>query len=318
MRASKIAILVPSYNGGALLAETVASAAVAGLPPDSYEIVVCDNASTDGSADALPPRDAQGAAITLRRNARNLGRVANWNRAIEVAEEMGFGFALFLMVGDLVQGRGLIALRDRMVAAGACLGIASYEIVDEALRPQRVARRILWRGAAGLPARDFLTQSLATGAMLYGPLGANLYWLGGGRGHLRFDPGDESHTDQLATAVFTRVAGGGTGGVVTYLDKPISRWRARPGRFHSGMDPRGRLASDVRVMERACQAAGVATDHPRIRASVLLRAIWLTRGDLRAAWAWSGALVPAAPSWTWLFRLLFRQALHKTPWLVKA
>ncbi|MEA1648144.1 glycosyltransferase [Nitrospirillum sp. BR 11164] len=313
MRASKIAILVPNYNGGALLAETVASAAGAGLPPDSYEIVVCDNASTDGSTRALAVRDAQGAAITVRRNAQNLGRVANWNRAVEVAEEMGFGFALFLMVGDLVHGTGLIALRDRMVAAGACLGIASYEIVDEALRPRRVARRILWRGGTGLSAQAFLAQSLATGAMLYGPLGANLYWLGGGA-HLRFDPSDESHTDQLATAVFTRVAGGG----VVYLDQPISRWRARPGRFHSGMEPQGRLASDVRVMEWACQAARVAPDYPKIRASLLLRAAWLTRGDLRAAWAWSGALVPAGPSWTWLFRLLCRQAFHKTPWLVKA
>ncbi|MDE1150330.1 MAG: glycosyltransferase [Azospirillaceae bacterium] len=313
MRTFKIAILVPSYNGGALLAETVASAAGAGLPPDSYEIVVCDNASTDGSADALPTRDAHGAAITLCRNDRNLGRVANWNRAVEMAEGMGFGFALFLMVGDLVHGVGLVALRDRMVAAGACLGIASYEIVDEALRPRRVARRILWRGADRAAARDFLAQSLATGAMLYGPLGANLYRIGGGA-RLRFDPADESHTDQLATAVFSRAAGGG----VVYLDRPISRWRARPGRFHSGMDPRGRLAGDVRVMEWACRAAQVAPDYPRIRASLLLRAAWLTRGHLGAAWAWSGALVPAAPSWTWLARLLWRQAFHRTPWLVRA
>ncbi|MBB6254201.1 glycosyltransferase family 2 protein [Nitrospirillum iridis] len=313
MRASKIAILVPSHNGGTLLAETVASAAEAGLPPGSYEIVVCDNASTDGSADALPGRDVQGAVVTVHRNARNLGRVANWNRAIETAEAMGFGFALFLMVGDLVRGTGLIDLRDRMVGAGACLGIASYEIVDEALRPRRVARRILWRGAGGLSARDFLAQSLATGAMLHGPLGANLYRLGG-VARLRFDPTDESHTDQLATAVFTCAAGGG----VVYLDRPISRWRARPGRFHSGMEPQGRLASDVRVIEQACLVAGVAADHPKIRASTLLRAAWLTRGDLRAAWVWSGALVPASPSWTWLFRLLLRQAFHKTPWLVKA
>ncbi|WP_044561344.1 glycosyltransferase family 2 protein [Azospirillum sp. B4] len=139
MRTSKIAILVPTYNGGALLAETVASAAAAGLPPDSYEIVVCDNSSTDGSVDALPALDARGAPITIHLNEENLGRVANWNQAMRVAEGMGFCFALLLMVGDTIRGTGLITLRDCMMRAGTCLDIACYQVTDAELRTRRVA-----------------------------------------------------------------------------------------------------------------------------------------------------------------------------------
>ncbi len=99
-RSRKIAILIPTYNGGALLQETVDSGAAAGMPADSYEVLVSDNSSDDGSAERLAAHDRQGAPVHVRKNERNLGRVENWNRAIDYAEELGFGFAIFLMVGD--------------------------------------------------------------------------------------------------------------------------------------------------------------------------------------------------------------------------
>ena len=308
----RIAILVPAFNGGALLEETVGSPARAGLPADSYAILVCDNASTDGSIERLGDTDAQGAPIILRRNETNLGRVANWNRSLEHAETMGFSYALFLMVGDVLKDAALIELRDRMDDEDAALGLASYVITDETLAPLRVARRIRWSGGA-IDYRTFLARSLAAGALLYGPLGANLYRLDG-LAALRFDPADETHTDQLATALFAQ----GNSARIVYLDKPISCWRTRPGRFHSTMTPDDRLKGDVRVIERACRAGKIAPDYMRIRASLLLRGLFHKRG-LKAAWTQSKLLTQdAPPSWLWLATLLWRQFLFKTPWRVEA
>lgn len=310
----RIAILVPSFNGGTLLAETVASVARAGLPAKSYAILVSDNASSDDSAERLPRLDAQGAPILLYRNESNLGRIANWNRAIERAEGLDFSHALFLMVGDVLVNAHILGLRDRMERAGASLGIASYEVADEALKPCRIARRIRWAGdpEKGIAARAFLAQSFGAGAMLYGPLGANLYRLGGPR--LRFDPADETHTDQMATAVFAQEAAA----PLVYLDKPVSRWRSRPGRFHASMDPMRRLADDIRIIEAACRAAKIAPDYTKIRASLMLRAFFYSR-DARAAWTQSKILTQGAPpSWLWLATLLRRQAQYRTPWLVEA
>jgi glycosyltransferase involved in cell wall biosynthesis len=315
-RQGKIAILVPSFNGGALLAETVLSAGRAGMPPGSYEIVVSDNGSTDGSLITLPPTDEQGASITLQQNDRNLGRVANWNCALEHAREMGFSYANFQMVGDLVKDASLILLRDKMVRHGASLGIASYEITDQTLRTIRVARRIVWRDDKdeGLKAEDFLAQSLATGAMLCGPLCANLYQIEG-PARLAFDPSDASHTDQLATALFLLK---GPGGIV-YLDKPVARWRARPDRFHGTMLPAARLQGDLRVIGRACEAGRIPLDFRKIRASLLLRAFFHTQGNLRKAWFQAQKAANGAPlSWAWLATLIYRQLRHKTPWLITA
>lgn len=316
MRGERIAILVPSYNGGALLRETVMSVGRAGLPPDGYEILVSDNASTDGSVAALPKWDELGAPIHVRRNQTNLGRAANWNCALAMAEEMGFSFAFFLMVGDILAGRAILDLRDRMILRHAVVGFASLRIADEALHPLRMARRICWCGEpdAGLPADRFLAQSLARGAMLFAPLGANLYRIDGDK-RLRFDPGDETHTDHLATAMFARESGA----PIVYLDRCISIWRRRPGRFHSAMTVTQRLAGDLRIMEYACRASNMTPDYPRIRASLLLRATVFCRGNLFRAWHLARDITGRYPiSWTWLARLLFRLLRYGTPWLVEA
>ena len=316
MRGGKIAILVPSYNGGSLLRETVMSAGSAGLPPDSYEILVSDNASTDGSVTVLPERDDLGAPISVRRNQSNLGRVANWNCALSMAEEMGFSYAFFLMAGDVLVDRAIIDLRERMIRRDAVLGIASCKIADEALRPVRMARRICWRGdpEAGLSADRFLAQSLAQGAMLFAPLGANLYRIDGGK-RLRFDPADETHTDHLATALFVRESQA----PIVYLDRPISTWRRRPGRFHNSMTVAQRLAGDLRIIECACRASSLMPDYPRIRAGLLLRGTVFCQGNVLRAWRLARDITGRRPiSWSWLARLTFRLMRNGTPWLVRA
>jgi glycosyltransferase involved in cell wall biosynthesis len=316
MRSGKIAILVPSYNGGSLLRETAMSAGRAGLPPDSYEILVSDNASTDDSVAMLPERDEAGAPIHVRRNPFNQGRITNWNCALSMAEEMGFSHAFFLMVGDVLVDRSIIDLRERMIRRDAVLGIAFFRIADEALRPLRAARRICWRGdpEAGLPADRFLAQSLAQGAMLFAPLGANLYRIDGGR-HLRFDPDDETHTDHLATALFAQESRA----PIVYLDRSVSMWRRRPGRFHSSMTVAQRLAGDIRIIECACRASNLMPDYPRIRASLVLRGTVFCRGNLIRAWRLAGDVTGRRPiSWSWLTRLAFRLLCHGTPWLVEA
>lgn len=312
-RVGKIAILVPTFNGGALLSETVASVAAAGLPLDSYEVIVSDNASDDGSVEQLPRTDTQGASITIHRNASNLGRVENWNRALQAAERLGFTYAMFLMVGDVLKGTNILRLRDRMALTRAALGIACYEVVDEHVRPLYLARRIRWHGNPSVSPGRFLSQSLARGAMLCAPLGANLYRIDGPE-KLRFDVEDASHTDQMATASFACRAGS-----IVYLDRPVSRWRRRAARFHSSITPRERLANDLRVIERACREASIAPDYPKIRATLILRAMFYAKGNMFAGWkAARGAAGNGIVSWPWFTLLALRWLRNRTPWVIEA
>src|SRR5436309_2181552 len=89
-----VAILIPTFEGGALLHRTVSSCFNVGLDRSRFEVIVVDNASTDGSVKQLS-RD-----VTVCENPNNVGRVGNWNRALEIAEEGGFTYAAFLFVGD--------------------------------------------------------------------------------------------------------------------------------------------------------------------------------------------------------------------------
>ena len=311
---NRIAILIPNFNSGALLAETVESVLRSGLVGKDCAIIVSDNASTDGSVEVLS-RYASGAiSVTIYHHRHNIGRIANWNAVLAAAEAAGFRYAMFLMAGDRLTGDAILALRDRMERHGATLGTAPYIVTDAANRPRRTARRICWRGADAIDHPTFVAQSLARGGLLYGPLGANLYRISGAV-RLRFDPADESHTDQIATASFLREARGW----VCYHDTPVSYWRSRPGRFHSSISVDQRLEGDMRAIRYTCGQAGVTPDYARIRASLFLRGAALRRGAVGAAWRSARALTQGVPiSWSWLMRMLLSRLRYGTPWLIWA
>ncbi len=80
MRAS---IIIVNYNGGELLQRCV-QAAVSGLPPtNTDEILLVDNVSTDGSADAV---EANFPTVQVIRSTENLGFAGGNNLAVQYAK----------------------------------------------------------------------------------------------------------------------------------------------------------------------------------------------------------------------------------------
>lgn len=312
MTGNKIAILIPNFNSGPLLADTVESVLRSGMGGDDCAVIVSDNASTDGSVEALAHRTSDAICVTICRRPQNIGRVANWNAVLMAAEAAGFRYVMFLMAGDRLKGATILSLRDQMERSGAMLGTAPYIVTDADNRPQRVARRIAWQVEGAIGHQRFVAQSMARGFLVHAPLGANLYRIDGDV-RLRFDPADESHTDHIATAAFLRV------GRVCYLDTPVSYWRSRAGRFHNAMSVDQRLEGDLRAIHLTCQEMGLIPDYARIRASLFLRGAVLRRGGLRAAWCTARALTQSVPlSWSWLMQMALSQLRFGTPWVIQA
>lgn len=77
----KISVCIPSYNYGHLIGEAIASV----LAQDSadFELIVCDNQSTDNSEEVI--RSFEDPRLRYYRNESNLGIYGNLNRAISLS-----------------------------------------------------------------------------------------------------------------------------------------------------------------------------------------------------------------------------------------
>lgn len=86
----RVSVGLPVYNGEAFLAQTLRD--LLGQTYADLELVVCDNASTDGTADLLADAARRDSRLRVIRQPRNVGALGNANRV--AAEARGELFAL--------------------------------------------------------------------------------------------------------------------------------------------------------------------------------------------------------------------------------
>ncbi len=78
-----VSVGVPVFNGEAFLEDAIRS--VLGQTLDDLELILCDNASSDRTADICRDHAARDPRVRYFRNARNLGAAANYNLAFSHA-----------------------------------------------------------------------------------------------------------------------------------------------------------------------------------------------------------------------------------------
>lgn len=84
----RVSIGLPVYNGANYLAETVGSILAQTL--SDFELIISDNASTDGTAEICRHFVAHDPRVRYLRNATNLGAAANYNRVFELSTAVYF------------------------------------------------------------------------------------------------------------------------------------------------------------------------------------------------------------------------------------
>ncbi|MGE3845168.1 MAG: glycosyltransferase family 2 protein, partial [Vicinamibacterales bacterium] len=82
-RHPRVSIGIPVFNGERFLGETLES--ILGQTYDDLEIVISDNASTDGTADICTAAARRDSRVFYHRNPHNLGIAPNCNRAFALA-----------------------------------------------------------------------------------------------------------------------------------------------------------------------------------------------------------------------------------------
>ncbi len=103
--------VVVNWNGGEDLLQCVASIAASEYPKDKYKIAVVDNASADGSCEALSRSYPD---ILIFENDKNVGYVKAANQGFSYAERTGADY-VWLFNNDVVVNAGTLS---RLVAVG--------------------------------------------------------------------------------------------------------------------------------------------------------------------------------------------------------
>lgn len=114
-----LSVCIPTYNHVGYVRETIC-AMLDAFPQDAVEIVVSDNASTDGTSVALA--SVNDGRLKIFRNERNLGSGENWLRVLERASGR---YAMLWLDREIFDGRfasrAVERLRKTDVAAGKFL-----------------------------------------------------------------------------------------------------------------------------------------------------------------------------------------------------
>ncbi len=261
-----VAILIPTFNGGALLHRTVASCRNFGLDRSRFRVIVVDNASTDGSLEQL------GQEVSVCENPRNLGRTGNWNRALEIAEEKGFTYAAFLFVGDeWSPNESLARLLESMDANHSVLGMAAVQIVGHDGSLVRTGGRVTIRGtAAQVDSGRLLTHSINKGRLPFAPIQANVYRLFR-ENPLRFssEPEDALNGDIEGTVRFLQ----DHPGPVSIEAQPYLLWKERSDRFFTSQDPWTVFLKTRQTLKRLSASTGVPIDWESANAVAMLASL---------------------------------------------
>jgi GT2 family glycosyltransferase len=208
---SRVSAIVVACDSGATLPRCIEALGAAGVG----EILVVDNASSDGACDVLPPSGA-GVPVRVLRQASNLG----FGPAVNVGATAAGGDWLAIVNPDcFVEPDTFVRL---LAAAARCpdAGLVGADVRDARGRPEPAARRrdptlsrILaerllprrWRGARGLtllpgPPGSIHAVDAVSGALMLLPR-AVFESVGG------FDPAYRLHAEDLDLSRRVRLAG---------------------------------------------------------------------------------------------------------------
>ena len=120
-----ISVLIPTYNRVTTLEQCVRSAQAGGY--DRLEIIISDNASTDGTQELAHRLAAEDPRIVFLEHASNLGPLPNWRACLERASG---DYVHWLWSDDWVEPGFYEKMLSKLTVNMRCVAICSAKIVD--------------------------------------------------------------------------------------------------------------------------------------------------------------------------------------------
>ncbi|MCW3002650.1 MAG: hypothetical protein JWQ20_1948 [Conexibacter sp.] len=270
----RVSVITPAHDNAVTIDATMASVAAQGYP--DWELIVCDDASSDDTAARVQAAAATDPRIRLVHTDSNVGPAGARNRALESATGE---LVAFLDADDRLDPRYLETLLRRYDAEPAGIGIVCCDAWRETAEGERLGR---YTDLHGAPASVGLTDILRKNQILIASLCPRAAVLDAGGFSLECW-GSEDHD------LWLRILEAGHR--VAYVDEPLVTYRVADGSISSS---RLRMAQTDqatfrRALDRGRLNAAQATI-ARDRLALALAAEAVARGPRLG----DALLVPAA------------------------
>lgn len=238
MTAPHVSVLIPVYNREALIGPCIESALAQTF--SDFEIIVCDNASTDGTWDACRHYAAANPRVRALRNGNNIGPVRNWARCIGEARGL-LGKMLFsddLLAPEYLE-KTMATLADSRVGF---VFTAAASIDESGTSLDQVAYD--WPQAPRIVSSDrYVRSALLTDQTPVSP-GAALFRMEDLRRNLRFDVPSPSVSGFTSTGagpdLLLYLLTASAYPCIAHLEPPLCRFRTHPSSITLNMSERVR------------------------------------------------------------------------------
>lgn len=240
-RPATVAVCIPVRNAEATLDRCLDS--VLGQEGVDLRVVVVDNASTDGTLARVTARAARDPRLVFYRNPRDVGRVGNWNRCLDLVGDCAYAKLLMasdeLLPGFLAQTVAALEAHPDAVLLRASLSFRHADGTVEFL-PHFPDSRVL-------TGEDARRACLTEGNLVANPSGQ--LWRTGALAGLRFDESLSWAADyDFALSLLRR-------GDFVYLREQLYLFDLGANRHHNAAGGEERLADEQAVLLRHGGAA---------------------------------------------------------------
>lgn len=218
-----LTIAIPCYNGSANFQELFLSIDNLGLEEEDYEVLLVDNHSDDGTQDLISSYQPAMPNLRYHRNSHNIGRIENWNKAIELSAGE---FLILMNVNDrFLKFEAKKHLEYLLRNPGLALLLTDIEFKDT-VYPN-------WQESGMVDLEAYLQQTFLDDRYLefhaLGVLHQHIFRTRMIKEHqIRFDPSLPRTTDRVFVGELITAGGG----YFLYCNETMVKWQLNTDRYH--------------------------------------------------------------------------------------
>ena len=167
----KLTIAIPNYNGGNNLKEAIESCQHVKLPKDEIEILILDNQSTDDSINIVKKLSDKFSNIRLCENGKNVGRIGNWNIALQKTEG---DYLILLFTNDQIYEKNNIKDIIKILEEDQTISLCISALVKKEKNDQVVKKRY-FPDTVLCDSKGFSNDSICRGLFPFGTIESIIY-----------------------------------------------------------------------------------------------------------------------------------------------